>query len=249
MYINHPAVVGFRRRFAPQIRFLQQRLTPEGYLGVHLTVGALVIVLATWCFGAIVEDLLTHDPLVIFDQQVARWFHNHATPAVTQAANIVTFFGSPLFLTGASVLYGATLLVQGLRYRLLSLALTMAGGSLLNIVLKGLFHRPRPWSDLKALSLLWSSYSFPSGHVMGSTLFYLFVAFLIAAAAKSWHWRVSAILTAFMLVLLIALSRIYLGMHYLSDVLGAAAAGLAWLAVCVTAVDTLRRYREQRQSS
>ncbi len=61
----------FRQRLAPQIKFLQNRLSPRGYLGLHLTLGMLAIILGCWWFGGIVEDLLTNDPLV----QIATILH------------------------------------------------------------------------------------------------------------------------------------------------------------------------------
>ncbi|HZI33404.1 MAG TPA: phosphatase PAP2 family protein, partial [Candidatus Binatia bacterium] len=73
----------------------------------------------------------------------------------------------------------------------------------------------------------------------------LFLAFAIATCVKQWRWRVMVILFAFALVLLVGLTKIYLGANYLSDVMGAMAAGLAWLAFCLTAVETLRRYRHE----
>ena len=62
-------------------------------------------------------------------------------------------------------------------------------------------------------------------------------------ALATWRWRVGSILGALFMVLLVSFSRVYLGAHYLSDVLGAAAVGIAWLVLCLTAVDTLRRSR------
>jgi membrane protein DedA with SNARE-associated domain/membrane-associated phospholipid phosphatase len=245
--IHQPTIARFRRGFAPQIRFLQQRLTPGGYLGLRLTVGAGIIVLASWTFGSIVEDVLTQDPLVILDKRVALWIHAHATPEATQAAKVITFFGSPAFLTGASVLCAGILLAQRARSRLLALVLTMAGGSVLNLLLKGIFQRPRPGLEKTLVNA--SSYGFPSGHVMGATLFYLFLAATFASATSVWRWRVSAIVTALVFILLVGFSRIYLQAHYLSDVLGAMAAGVAWLALCLTAVDTVRRYHEHSNFS
>ena len=92
--------------------------------------------------------------------------------------------------------------------------------------------------------MILSGYSFPSGHTMAATLLCGVLAVFAVITLKSWRWRVRAVLSACVMVLLVGFSRVYLGAHFLSDVLGAAAAGLAWLAFCLTAVDTLRRYRE-----
>lgn len=240
-FLEHPRVARFRRRFALQIQFLQDRLSPTGYLGLHLTIGALIISVATWCFGGIVEDLLTGDPLTVIDQQVANWFHEHATPVVTKAAIVITFLGSPLFLGGTSLATALFLTWRRWWHRLLALVLTMGGGTLLIILLKTVFHRQRPIFENSLITL--TGYSFPSGHVMGSTLLCGSIAFIVASSSKTWRWRVLSILSAFHFVLLIAFTRIYLGVHYLSDVLGAMAAGIAWLALCLTAAETFRRRR------
>ena len=229
------------RRFAPLIRFLQDRLTPGGYLGLHLTVGAAIIVLASWWFGGVAEDVITGDPLVILDQKIAVWFHEHATGTLTHVAIYITSLGSVAFLGGASLVTAVFFLWRRDWHWLLTLALTMGGGSLLNLLLKYLFHRERPILEQPIMTL--ASYSFPSGHGMGATLFYGLAAIFIAARLASWRWRVPVFLSAFFLILLIGLTRIYLGVHYLSDVMGAMAAGLAWLAFCVTAVETLRMRR------
>src|ERR1700731_1556864 len=90
------------RRFARQIRFLQARLSPEGYLGLHLTVGLLVIIAAGCWFGDIAEDVSRNAATRLLDERVASWFHQHATPALTQIARVVTFFGSVGFVAAAS---------------------------------------------------------------------------------------------------------------------------------------------------
>ena len=79
---------------------------------------------------------------------------------------------------------------------------------------------------------------------MAATLLYGVLAVFAVIALKSWRWRVLTVISVMVMILLVGFSRMYLSAHYLSDVLGATAAGLAWLVLCITAVDTLRRYRD-----
>lgn len=123
----------------------------------------------------------------------------------------------------------------------MALVLVLPCGMVLDFLLKIIFHRQRPRFEDSFLTFY--GYSFPSGHTMAATLLYGLLAVFAVIALEAWRWRVGAVLCAFIMVLLVGFSRVYLGAHYLSDVLGAAAAGSAWLALSLTVVDTLRRNR------
>jgi membrane-associated phospholipid phosphatase len=233
----------FRRRFARQIRFFQARVSPEGYLGLHLTVGLLVILAAGWWFGDIAEDMSRNAATRLLDDQVASWFHQHATPGLTKIMNSVTFFGSVAFIVSTSTCAAVILIVRKSWYRLLALVIAVGGGGVLNILLKHFFHRQRPVLENPLVTL--SSFGFPSGHTMGSTLFYGLLALFVADSLRTWRSRTITFCVAAIWVGLIGLSRIYLGAHYLTDVLGAIAVGLAWLAFCWTGVETLLKWRER----
>jgi undecaprenyl-diphosphatase len=112
---------------------------------------------------------------------------------------------------------------------------------LLDLLLKFAFHRECP--SFANSFLIFNGYCFPSGHTIAATLLYGVLAVFAVIALEARRWRVGAVLSAFVLVLVVGFSRIYLGARYLSDVMGAAAAGVAWLFLCLTAVDTLRRKR------
>ena len=141
---------------------------------------------------------------------------------------------------------GGVLLWKRLWYWLLELVLVVAGGMLLNVSLKNLFDRARPgWADpLMALA----DPGFPSGHTMMATIIYGFMAIFLIPTSASWLSRFLILALAVFLVFLVALSRMYLGAHYLSDVLAAMAAGVAWMALCLTSVETLRRHRVRLSS-
>jgi undecaprenyl-diphosphatase len=240
-FINQSRVVAFRRRFAPQIAFLQARLSPEGYLGLHLTIGLLLIVAASWLFGGITEDVIHHDPLVDVDIAVNQFLAAHTEPPFTAVMYVVSMAGSPvtvLLLSLILVLYFA----WRRAWRIVVLFVVGVGGAeLLDVILKLIFARPRP--TLPDPLLVLTSYSFPSGHAMGSMAFYGLLAYLAIQRLSAWRWRVGVAIASAFLILLIGFSRMYLGVHYLSDVLAGYAAGFAWLVITIAGVETIIRRR------
>ena len=233
------------RRFARPTRFLRARLSPEGYLGLHLTIGLFIVLVAGWWFGDIAEDMSRNAATRVLDERIASWFHQHATHPLTVLAFLITFFGSVGFIAASSSFTAVVLAWRRLWNALLTLTLAMGGGSLLNILLKHLFYRQRPILENPLTTL--ASYGFPSGHAMGATIFYGFLALLFAQRIQTWRLRVLVFCLAAMWVALIGLSRIYLGAHYLTDVLGAIAAGCVWLSISWTGVETMRRWRKTRR--
>jgi undecaprenyl-diphosphatase len=120
--------------------------------------------------------------------------------------------------------------------------IAFAGGGLLDWTIKLAVHRNRP--PYGATYLRGHSYSFPSGHAMGSLIGYgMLVYVLLHDVRLSRSWEVGATLAAACVIVVIGLSRVYLGVHYPSDVLGGWAAGAAWLAICLTGIG-VARHRE-----
>ncbi len=126
-------------------------------------------------------------------------------------------------------------------YWLIGIGLSVPLGMLLNVLMKYAFHLTRPSFDDPLLAL--TTYSFPSGHVAGATLFYGVMAVMVISRTAAWRWRVMAVLAAITMVALVALTRVYLGVHYLSDVLAAFAEGVAWLTLCLIGLHTYWEHR------
>ena len=229
------------RRYSRQIAFIRARLSPDSYLGLRLTVGALVLTGFSWLFGGIAQDVVSGDPLTIVDQQIAAWFHGHAVPALTQAMLLISNLHGVAAITSYVAVVAATLAWKRRWYWLLVLGLTVPGGMLVNGLMKLAFHRSRPSFDDQVLTL--ASYAFPSGHVAAATLFYGFLAVLLATRCSRWSHKVLVGLCATAVVVLVALSRMYLGVHYLSDVLAAFAEGVAWLTLCLVGTRTFWQVR------
>jgi len=220
---------------------VKKKTYTKGFLSLHLVAGILVFATMTLTLGAISEDVIKHEPLTVADAQLSTWLHAHRSPFLRSAMLVATSFGSTVTVTCIAVALGLYLLRRRRFYWLAALAASVAGGVLLNRLLKYVFHRPRPHFDDPILTL--TSYSFPSGHTMMATVLYGVVAAYLFAKTPDWRWRVLIILSASLLIAFVGFSRIYLGAHYLSDVLGAMAEGLAWLSLCLTVVYSIWRKR------
>jgi undecaprenyl-diphosphatase len=203
-------------------------------LALRLGVGALLLIAAAWLFGAIAEDVATSDRITVLDVQLARWLREHATAALTRWMLAITDLHSTIAVSCYAALVAVVLARRRQWRRLATVFICVAGGLTLNVLMKLAFHRARPTLDDPLLTL--SSYSFPSGHVAGSTLMYgLVVAWLFSRTRRP-LWRVLAIVGAAAAIALVAFTRMYLGVHYLSDVVAAFAEGVAWLALCLSAL-------------
>lgn len=235
-FTQKPLILAFLRQFSPQIAWLQRRLTPGEYFGLKLTVGILIFIGAAWLFGGITQDVIAGDPLTIVDHRLAAWFAAHENPrAVTLMSFISRLHAWPLAGLGfAFLLY--LLWKREWRWAVISICV-IPGGMLLNAVTKLAVHRPRPMFPEFATAI--QTYTFPSGHTMAAVLVYGLLATYMIAHSETWRWRISIALATAFTVCLVAFSRLYLGIHYLSDVLAAMAEGVAWLALCHMAVTTL----------
>lgn len=244
--VEHPLVAALSRRFAPQLQFLRDRLSLEGYLGLQMTIGLLLFIGASWLFGGIAEDVVHGDPLTVIDKDIAIWLRERTTPGMLTLMQLITDLASPVCATVVSSLIVLVLCWKRYWYRLFAFILVFPGGMVMAFLLKIAFHRSRP-SFLDSSAIL-GGYSFPSGHTMAAMLLYGILAVLGVIAIDSWRWRVGMVISACITVMLVGFSRMYLSAHYMSDVLAAIAIGFAWLALCLTAVNTLRRHRTHRDT-
>lgn len=188
----------------------------------------------TLTLGEIAEDVRNGEPLTFTDVRFSNWLHTNGSAPLTKVMWIITSLHASAVVCVAAVLVGFVLWRRRERYWVAALWVSVFGGLLLNRTLKLVFHRARPHFDDPLLTL--TSYSFPSGHTMIATVFYGALAAFVFAKSKSWPLRIFAAVLAITLIVLVAFSRVYLGAHYLSDVLGAMAEGLAWIALTLTAL-------------
>jgi membrane-associated phospholipid phosphatase len=226
-------------RYERQLRWLLRRLTPGQYLGLHFTVGLLVAGAFLWFFVDVAEDVVTEDPLVRFDQAVVILLRYLATPTLTPFFLIVTAAASAELLTVVGVLVTVSYALLRRWLHVVTWLAALAGGAVLNQLLKALFSRSRP--SFVDPSLPVSGYSFPSGHAMLSLVVYGVLAYFVVLDLRTWRARIAVVFGTTLLVLLVGFSRMYLGAHYFSDVVAGYAAGGVWLSALITGMETVRR--------
>ncbi len=198
--------------------------------------GLLLALFFGWMFGALAEDVIMKDSITIYDAGIGRWLLTRATEDSSEFFFVVTQLASLWVIGFGSLALSAWLLLRKQWTALIALVTSVGGGVLLNLLLKNIFLRQRP--DFPNAFYHESGYSFPSGHAMMSVLFYGMTAYLLINATKNWKWQVSLGIGAFTLILLIGFSRMALGVHYLTDVLGGWSAGLTWLITCIIMLET-----------
>jgi undecaprenyl-diphosphatase len=162
-----------------------------------------------------------------FDASIRDAIHAWASPPLTFAMRGVTWFGSSLCLSGLAALVVCLLVARGRTRAAIVLVVASAGAEALDQVLKFVFQRARPQAFFDFVHPI--GYSFPSGHSIASCCFYGVLAAILAARQPSRALRAAIWTVAALLALGIGFSRIYLGVHYPSDVLAGYAAALVWL--------------------
>ncbi len=213
-------------------------------LGLLLSLGLLAAAGALFLFYDLAEDVHEGDTRR-FDESALAFVNRFASPPLTSFMRGVTYLGSNEFLLGAGACVVLAFVLTRRRRGAFTLLLTMAGAALLNFTLKTLSgrERPEPFFGLPPPD----SYSFPSGHALLSFCFYGMIAAVVTARMRGAGRRASVWACAAVLVALIGLSRIYLGVHYPSDVAAGYVAAFVWV-VIVASADRMLEARSRLKS-
>lgn len=236
---------GLLRRFHPLLRWIGTYVRDiHAALGAFLLIGLAVIAGAVAVFAALAALVQTGTTQHV-DDAVLLWFNAHASPTLDLAALEVTSLGSTTVVGMILLISSAFFWATRHRYSVLLLWVAMVGGALLNLQLKAEFHRPRPqlfpWRTPLA-----SHSSFPSGHALTAVVLYATLAYLIGRLEPTRLQRWLTAVVAAVVILLVGVSRLYLGVHYPSDVLAGFVVGVAWSTVCALGIEALRYFRTRR---
>ena len=205
-------------------------VVPGWWIRVASVAAALTV--AGWLLAPAIRELLQSSFVVAADSAVAAWLHARTSPALTEFMRWQSVMHGTAGILTLTAIVAAMLWRYGERQDLPILLAAVPGGMLLNVAIKHAVRRVRPdW--VYALEAL-ESFSFPSGHTAGATLFYgATLAWLWPRTRAAWM-RIALAVAAAGMVLLVAASRIVLGLHFLSDCVAAVFEALLWLAICMT---------------
>jgi len=221
------------------------KLDAQGRYGLRELLVGIAVVLVGVPFGLLLHQVTRDGPLTSLDESAAQWLHVRVVEndAVEAAMHAVSYTGKPIFLFFAVGLPALWLLRHGARKLFIFLVVVSLGGGAIDTVVKVAVGRPRPTFDEPVATAFGNS--FPSGHSMSSLVCYgaLLLVFLpLVPRAR----RTLAVIATVTLVLAIGFSRLALGVHFVSDVLGGYVLGAAWLIGSVAAFEIWREERGRR---
>jgi undecaprenyl-diphosphatase len=213
------------------------------FLSLSLLLGLAAAIAALIFFGWLTDEVLEGDSRH-FDEVTRAAVHQLASPVLTTIMRFLSFVGSSIVLTIGTIIVVAWFVVRKWSREAKLFTATMIGAALLNVTLKLTFKRarPTPFFDLTAPE----TYSFPSGHSLGSACFFGALAALLTARIKSRRVRVLVWILCTAMFVLIGFSRIYLGVHHTTDVIAGFVAALIWILMVRFVEMELARRRRRR---
>ena len=216
------------------------------FLSLSLLLGLCAAIAALIFFGWLTDEVLEGDSRH-FDEVTRAAVHQFASPALTVMMRFLSFVGSTIVLTIGTIIVIVMFAMRKWGREAKLFAATMIGAAILNVTLKMTFKRarPTPFFDLTAPE----TYSFPSGHSLGSACFFGALAALITARIKNRRVRLAVWILCTAMFLMIGLSRIYLGVHHTTDVIAGFVAALIWILMVRFVEMELARRRKKRAGS
>jgi membrane-associated phospholipid phosphatase len=214
-------------------------------VGAYLVFGLVFVVVSSLAFYTLSTSIEDTMPVAQFDQQLANAIRQNTLRSTADVFNIITFAGNEMVFI-VTVLLGIGFIVRRYWRGLITLLVGMGGALLLVNLIKDAVGRTRPVFD-EPFQVI-NNFSFPSGHAFFAVMFYGLITYFLFRRVRSPLLRAVIILIALIMIIIIGLSRMILGVHFLSDVVGGYLGGLAWLVFTLTAIEYAVRRRAIRRT-
>jgi undecaprenyl-diphosphatase len=227
-------------RYPRFFRFVKKRLTPDEKFGLHLTLGVLITLIFIIFFFSIIQDLLQKDSLIQADLRIINLVQIFRSLSFNSFMLFVTNLGEGQVVFLGVVIAGVILAMFKYWRYLITLIMSVLGGEIFVWAIKNIFERPRP--PLVNALLPESGYSFPSGHAFVALSFYGLIIYFFYREFKSRILKAMAVVSGLLIILAIGFSRIYLGVHWPSDVLASYVSSAAWLTALITTLEIRRKF-------
>lgn len=213
-------------------------LRAPGWLGRRPLIGILLVLTGSLVFGLLAFNVQTNGPLMQWDVPLAKEFHTEAVNLPTRTIELILFgfYVGKEIIQVIAIFLTLYFLYKHFWRELLMLWIGLGGGALLWYFLSRFFDRPRPEAQI---GIAVSDPSFPSGHVITSILCYGLLAYLLIPKMPSrfWKWFIAGV--ALLFVVYVGFSRLFLGGHYLTDIIGGGALGIAWAGLAYTSIEEI----------
>lgn len=211
-------------------------LRAPGWLAKWPVIGVVMFLVGSLMFGAFAYNVWTKGPLLQWDVPLSREFHNEAVkepPRIIELLIFGFFVGKELVQV-FTIILGLYFLHQRFWRELAMLIVGLGGGAIIWYFLIGIFNRHRPEAQI---GIVVTDPSFPSGHVITAVLFYGLLAYFLVPKMPSLFWKWVLVIATILTILYIGFSRLFLGGHYLTDILAGYSLGIAWAGLVYTVIE------------
>ncbi len=215
----------------------QQAISPTLFAGRRVMAGCASVLAGAGVFAWLAWQLAAGEALSRADQALTDALRISLPKAALQVFATLTHLADTATLTGLCIVMALLLITLGRRWLALGWVVALAGNGLLNQTLKQIFGRVRPLHPDSFV--LAEGFSFPSGHSSGAVVAYGMLAYL-ALRLLPQRWHLPALLAALATAFTVGASRLFLSVHFASDIIAGFASGTAWLALCITVIEFLR---------
>ena len=215
------------------VDFVKKRTNRRSFWGLNATILGLIFLYLLFAFLGIIEDFISSAPIVAADARINNFLLLFRSDYYIKIFSAITLFGRSYTIVSLLIILSLLFWLWQKKSYIIPILITLGGASLLSFLSKLAFHRARPPFPV----YLEDSFAFPSGHATIAMATYGFVTYFLLRNTKKLFSKILILLLGLLIIFLIGLSRLYLGVHYLSDVLAGYLLGALWLVFGISLVE------------